>query len=220
MKKKIKKIKKNNNTNMIINHIKETFNIYFLCGVLFILGITIGVIFVNGRTESQIENTKQYINESLDTLKNNSTNDTDYHSISKFKLFKYALKRNMIVLIIIWILGLTFIGKYILYILLLFYGITFGYTFSSILSVMSFTKGLLFILSSMVLQNLITIPAIIFLIVQGIKSYNLFSFNHTINKVTIRYTAYSIVIAILLIMSAFLESFISTDIIYKISKYL
>ena len=199
--------------NIIIIHIKENFSVYFFCTIIFIIGITIGVILVNNRDESEAQNTSQYITESIINIKENN-------NISKLELFKKSLKRNILIVFIIWILGLTFLGKYILYLVLLIFGIAFGYTFSSVLSAISIAKGLLFLLSSMLLQNIITIPSIIFLIVQGAKSFNIFNNNHSINKMVVRFTAYCMVVAIVLIASSFIESFISTNIVYKISKYL
>lgn len=203
----------NNSSNIIVNHIKENFSLYFFCVIIFITGIIIGVILVNSRDENQEKNTSQYISESIAIIKDNN-------NISKLEIFKQSLKRNMLTIIIIWILGLTFLGKYILYLVLLLLGTTFGYTFSSVLSTLPLVKGLLFAISSMFLQSIISIPAIIFLIVQGVKSFNIFNINHSTNKIAVRFTAYCVVVAILLIASSFIESFISTNIVYKISKYL
>lgn len=199
--------------NIIVNHIKENFALYFLSTIIFITGIITGVILVNNRPEVQVQNTSQYINESITIIKNDN-------KISKIEILKNSLKKNMTLILIIWILGLTFLGKYILYLVLLIFGITFGYTYASILSSMPLLNGILFVISGMLLQNIITIPSIIFLSVQGAKSFNIFNSSHSPNKIAVRYTAYCVIVAMLLVASSFIESFISTNIVYKISKYL
>lgn len=87
---------------------------------------------------------------------------------------------------------------------------------------MGMSKGLLFILISILLQNLIFIPAILALAVSGFKLYkSIIKDNRKENiKVEIlRHTAFSLIMLILLLISSLIEVFISTNILKLLIKY-
>ena len=90
------------------------------------------------------------------------------------------------------------------------------------ISIMGMSKGLLFILISILLQNLIFIPAILALAVSGFKLYkSIIKDNRKENiKVEIlRHTAFSLIMLILLLISSLIEVFISTNILKLLIKY-
>ena len=200
---------------LIINHISENINIYFKVLIIFIIGICIGIVVVNQLSETGLQDINGYISNSINALKNNN-------EISKIQMLKSSLFKDIIIVSVIWILGLTFIGSFILYFLVLILGITFGYTLSAIMTSFTFIQGILFFFTSMFLQNLITIPAIIFLTVQGIKEHrSLFSKQNTnIKYIIVKHSSYCILILLVLTIASLIEVYVSGNLIYKVIKYL
>ena len=200
---------------LIINHISENINIYFKVLIIFIIGICIGIVVVNQLSETGLQDINGYISNSINALKNNN-------EISKIQMLKSSLFKDIIIVSVIWILGLTFIGSFILYFLVLILGITFGYTLCAIMTSFTFIQGILFFFTSMFLQNLITIPAIIFLTVHGIKEHrNLFSKQNTnIKYIIVKHSSYCILILLVLTIASLIEVYVSGNLIYKVIKYL
>lgn len=215
MKKHAKYCYKSNTKNIILNHIKTNINIYITILTIFVIGICVGVTIINNLQEMQVQSISNYVSTSIDSIKQGNT-------ISKTQILKQSIAKNIIIVLAIWILGLTFFGKFFLYVITLILGITFGYTVSSYMTIFNLGQGLLFFFATMLFQNIISIPAIIFLIVQGIKCHNDFS-NKKINNikyVLVKYSSYSILIALVLIASSFVETYTSGSLIYSIIKYL
>lgn len=214
MKRSYKKHYKLTNRNLILNHITSNMSRYIIVLTIFIVGICIGVMVVNSLPDAQANNISEYINTSIEYLKNGN-------EISKNSVLKQSIIKSIITVVVIWLLGLTFFGNFLLYIVALFLGITFGYTISSLMLIFTFFQGILFFCSTMLLQNIITIPAIIFLIVQGLKfRTELVNKNSNIKYVTIKYSVYCAIVMLLLLFSATIEAYISTSLIYIVSKYL
>lgn len=216
MNKRIKKQFRINHRNIIVEHIKANINIYFIILILFIVGMTIGVFIVNNLSESQSQNINKYVVKSIDSIKAGNKLPEQHY-------LKNSLKRNAFIVFFIWILGLTFFGKYLLYLVILLFGITLGYTTSSIMLNFNFGQSMLVFLSTMLLQNTIAIPTMFFLCVQGIKCHNNFSknqSNYNIKYILIKFTIYSILSTLLLFISSLIETYISGQLIYLIIKYL
>lgn len=214
MNRSYKKHYKLTNRNLILNHITSNMSRYIIVLTIFIVGICIGVMVVNSLPDAQANNISEYINTSVEYLKNGN-------EISKNSVLKQSAIKSIITIVVIWLLGLTFFGNFLLYMVALVLGITFGYTISSLMLIFTFFKGILFFCSTMLLQNIITIPAIIFLIVQGLKfRTELVNKNSNIKYVTIKYSVYCAIVMLLLLFSATIEAYVSTSLIYIVSKYL
>lgn len=213
MRKLYRKRYKLSSRNLILKHISLNINRYIAILTIFIIGICIGVTVVNSLPDAQADKISEYINTSIDNLKNDS-------KISQSNILKQSLAKNIVIIAVIWLFGLSFFGNFLLYVVALVLGITFGYTISSLMLAFSFIQGILFFSSSMLLQNIISIPAIIFLIEQGLKLRTEIASNNNIKRVTIKYTVYCVIIMILLLLASIIEAYISTNLIYGISKYL
>lgn len=215
MRKQTKYRYKGNTRNIILAHIKANIDIYFTVLIIFIIGICVGVTIINNSQEVQIQSIREYVNNSIDIIKNGSR-------FSKAQILKQSIVKNIIIVLAIWIFGLTFFGKFFLYIITLILGITFGYTTSAFMTIFNFGQGILFFLATMLIQNIISIPALIFLIVQGIKCHNDFSSkkSNNIKYIMVKYSSYAILVTLLLIASSFIEAYTSGNLIYGIIKYL
>ena len=87
---------------------------------------------------------------------------------------------------------------------------------------MGLSKGLMFVLISLLLQNLIFIPAILALAVSGFKLYKSIikdKRRENIKLEIVRHTIFSLIMLILLCLSSIVETFISTQILKNLIKY-
>lgn len=215
MRKQARNRYKANARNIILQHIQANITIYFTILVIFIIGICVGVTIINNLPSTQTQVISEYINNSINTVKSGSR-------FSKTQMLKQSIVKNTFIIVAIWVFGLTFFGKFFLYIITIILGITFGYSVSAIMTIFSFGQGILFFLGTMLLQNIISIPAIIFLIVQGIKCHSEFANKKTNNLkyVVVKYSSYSILVALLLVVSSVIEAYASGNLIYAIIKYI
>lgn len=200
---------------LVVKHISENLNIYFKVFIIFIIGICIGISIVNQLPEIGKQSINDYISNSINTLKNNT-------EICKISILKSSLFKNIIIVLLIWFLGLTLISSFMLYFITLIIGITFGYTIAAIMTSLTFVQGILFLLTGMLLQNIINIPSIIFLIVHGIKSHKdlLTKQKSTLKYIVAKHSACSIIVIISLCFASLVEVYISGNLIYSIVKYL
>lgn len=98
-----------------------------------------------------------------------------------------------------------------------------GYTVSASISILGVSKGLAFILSALLLQNLIFIPAIFAISVSGIKLYKSIikdKRRENIKVEIIRHTIFSILMAVLLVASSAIEVFMSNNLLKLVSNYM
>ncbi len=200
----------------IITHITNNKKEYFIISLIFIIGILLGVFFVNHFNDSQSETIKSYISNFVNTLKNNP-------QIDNAELLKQTLINNIIIASMIWFFGTTVIGLPIVFGLILYRGFILGYTIASCISIMGIQSGLIFTLSALLLQNIIFIPAIIAIAVSGFKLYKSIVKDRRRDNIKLeilRHTIFSLLMIILLSISAVIETFISTNILVSMIKYI
>ena len=90
------------------------------------------------------------------------------------------------------------------------------------ISVMGIGKGLGFVFSILLLQNIIFIPALVALAVSGFKLYKSIvkdKRKENVKLEILRYTVFSILMLILLLISSLIEIFVSTNILKIVIKY-
>ena len=120
-------------------------------------------------------------------------------------------------------MGSTVIGISIVYITICFRGFCLGYTISSIISSYGLGKGILFLSSTILLQNILFIPCIIVLAVSGMKLHNSIMKDkrrENIKLEILRHTIISLFILFILIFSSFVEVYVSKNLLISIVKYL
>ena len=210
------KNKRNTLKNIILEHINNNLREYTLALLIFIIGVIAGVIFINNATEQQISEITTYLNNFLGQLK------TEY-KIDRAVLLKNTLISNLGLTIFIWFVGSTVIGIPIVYIITAYRGFCLSYTISSAVLVLGISKGIVFAISSVLLQNIIFIPCLIALAVSGTKMCkNILKDKRKQNiKIEItRHTLFCIIILLVLEISAFVETYISTGLLQICSKYI
>ena len=151
-------------TRNIINKVKEGLSDYKICYLLvlflFCIGIVIGVCTIRYMGQNDKKDLMDYFS---NYTKNIAQRDVNY----KY-LFFTILKKNLLIFIPIILLSFTFFGSTIILIIDIVKGFSLGYTFAFLLSTYS-GKGLILAIASILPQNLIYIPAILFLSVMGIN---------------------------------------------------
>ena len=205
----VHKRKSNSLKEIILNNIYENLKSYIIVAIIFIIGIIIGVIFINNTNNNQAEEIQSYINNFVNSLKQ------DYH-IDKIELMKKSIGDNLILIISMWFIGSTVIGIPIVLGIIAFRGFCIGYTVASIIGTLGVQKGLIFLFSTIFLQNLIFIPVILCMAVSCIKLYKSIMKDkrrENIKIEIIRHTIMSIMLLLILVIASLVEVYISSNLL-------
>ena len=201
---------------IIINNILKNKRKYILLLLIFIIGIVLGVFFINNSDENQKKEINEYIMNFVTTLKENN-------SIDKKELVKASLKGNIVMGIALWFIGSTVIGLPLIYFFVLYKGLCIGYTMSSAILTLSTGKGILFCISSILLHNIIMIPAILMIAASGTNLCQAIIKNRTKENIKLEIIKHSIIsfIGIIFFMlSSLVEVYISTNFLMIVVKYI
>lgn len=201
---------------IIINNILKNKRKYILLLLIFIIGIVLGVFFINNSDENQKKEINEYITNFVTTLKENN-------SIDKKELVKASLKGNIVMGIALWFIGSTVIGLPLIYFFVLYKGLCIGYTMSSAILTLSTGKGILFCISSILLHNIIMIPAILMIAASGTNLCQAIIKNRTKENIKLEIIKHSIIsfIGIIFFMlSSLVEVYISTNFFMLVVKYI
>lgn len=189
----------------MIEHIEKNLKDYAIFVILFIIGIVCGVLFINNINESQYTEIEQYINNSIEVIKNNE--QQNYLS----NLF-FSLKNNIILVVLLWLFGMFIIGNIFIHSIVVIRGFLLGYTVSSFVALFGIGKGILFSLSSLLLQNIIFIPCLFIIAVSAKKLNKVLLNKQEKSEVKLQVIRHSItlgIISIFLIFSSLIETSIS-----------
>ena len=107
------KKEKNKYINIILKNLQENKRIYILLLICLLIGIVLGVFFINNSDEVQKNEVNEYITNFVTTLKSNN-------AIDKNELINVSLKRNILMGIILWFIGSTIIGLPLIYFCILY----------------------------------------------------------------------------------------------------
>lgn len=201
---------------IFLSHIENNIKEYIIVSIIFIIGIIIGVIFINKTSIIQREEITGYISSFTTELKSDK-------SVDEVKLLIDSIKKNILLAIFLWFMGSTVIGISVVYLTICFRGFCLGYTISSIILTFGIGKGILFLLSSVFLQNILFIPCILALAVSGMKLHNSImedKARENIKVEILRHTIFSLFILIVLMVSSLIETYISKNILLGIIKYI
>lgn len=213
----IRRLKVRKKKSEILNIIKEeiisNYRSYILVIILFSVGLFLGVLFIN-QTENQ-ENVIKYINTYIDEIKISESNSTIVQ-------LKTDIKNNIFLVFILWFAGTTIVGIPIVFGIIIARGFCLGYTISACVITLGKIKGLIFVLLTIFLQNLILIPALLFLGVSSIKLYKSIVKDRRKENIKVSILKHSIVsifILIILVISSLIKIEISYRLILLFAKY-
>lgn len=202
-------------TQIIKNHIIENLKAYIIISIIMVIGIILGVIFVNNMNETQTQDIQAYLNNFTGSLKEGKT-------INNAELLKKSLENNLLLVFVIWFVGSTVIGIPIVLGIVAFRGFCLGYTISACIKIWGATKGMLFFMTSMLLQNIVAIPCIIALAVSGIKLYKSIIKDKRRENVKfeiIRHTIFSLTMLVILAISSIIETYLSANLLMICKSY-
>ena len=200
---------------ILIDFVRNNIKEYIIITLIFIIGIFLGVMFVNNLGEEQKTEIISYVNTYIEAFKQSD-------SSSNIILLQNNIKDNIILTLIIWFIGSTIIGIPIVFGIIAFRGFCLGYTISSITVVFGVGKGIAFTLISVLMQNILFIPGVISLGVSALKAYkSIYSDKRkeNIKLELVRHTIFSALTLIVLITSAVVETQISTNLLRGTIKY-
>lgn len=206
---------KNKKTQILEEYIKNNAKEYLIIIVIFLIGLFLGVMFVNNIEQAQKEEVTGYINTYLESFEKKEINYGEQ--------LQNNIKENIALVLIIWFVGSTVIGIPIIFGIIGFRGFCLGYTISACTYVLGTTKGILFSIVALLIQNIIFVPVIISLGVSCLKLYQSILKDKRRENVKIeivRHTMFSIIMLIGMIISAILETEISTRLLKTIIKYI
>src|SRR5699024_2793333 len=135
-------------------------SIYIFIGVLFLMGVIFGSVFVNNLSLSKKEKLFYYLIYYFNQVSTGKV-------INKTEIFKSSFWQNIQLLGLIWILGISMIGFPIVFILLFLKGIIIGFTVGFLLSEMGM-NGIAIVFASIFPQNILFIPIYLFLAASSI----------------------------------------------------
>lgn len=211
MEKKTKKIK-NIIKNYLLNNKKE----YIIISLAFLFGLFVAVFFVNNMEQNKKEEIQTYFGNSVELIKNSE-------KINYFEILKTSVVNNLILVVALWFLGTTIIGIPLVFLVVAYKGFSLGYTIAISVFSLGNVKGVIFAIIALLLQNIISIPVLVALGVSGIQVYKSIvkdKRKENIKIEIIRHTIFSLIMLGLLLISSVVETFISTNGILLIGKYL
>ena len=201
---------------VIEEHITRNIRTYFILIIIFLLGLIIGLIIVNNSSEEQETEITNYINTFITELKNGSK--LDY-----FKLLKSSFGNNLFLIIILWFMSLVVIGIPAVYGMVGYKGFCMGYTISSVVMTLGTGKGIVFVLSSMLVHNIILIPCMLAVAVSGINLYKSIIKDRKKENIKIeiiRHTLFCLIMLVVMAVGSLIETYISSNLLVSVVSYL
>ncbi len=201
---------------IIQRHIKENIKEYIIFALIFIIGLFVGTMVLNNSDDAQKLEISDY-------LTNFTTQLKEQNSINYSKMIFELITKNIKLLMFMTFLSVSIIGIPALYFNVGYKGFNIGYTIAALSATFGFSKGLIFSLSLLLLSKMIEIPTIFFLSISGIKMYKNIIKDRSKENIKYAVTRYiiNIVIAfILLVFSALIETYLSSNLSLIIIKYL
>lgn len=198
---------------IILEQINKQKKLYLKISIVFFVGVFIGVFCINNIDQNLAEKLKIYFTNFGDAVEKIESAQTFSLLINSFfSKFKFIG--------LIFILACTIIGSGMIYVLILYKGFSLGYVISAILKVYGLKKGIVFALSTMLVQNIIYIPCIIFFSVYSINFCKMIK-NRCVNIkiLLLKYLLVFITILVISTIATTAELIISYNILKKIQVF-
>ncbi|HHU63195.1 MAG TPA: stage II sporulation protein M [Clostridiales bacterium] len=191
----------------IINHVRSNLLLYIIVLFSFLVGIATGAFTVSSLSDLEKEELIGFLDNFFSILGNQDINAS--------MVFKQSLINNIQTLALIWILGITIIGIPIIMFIIGVRGFVIGFTVGFLINEFGI-KGLFFVLTGILPQNLIMIPVLMAIGVIGINYSILMVKNRGKAKQPQRrgspfmlYTANLWLLFIPLLIATFIEAFVT-----------
>ncbi len=201
----------------LFKEFQQNFVIYFVVIILFGIGIIAGAITIKILNLEQRNGIMVFLNIFFKAI--------EQGSFDNLAIFKQSLIDNLKTVALIYLTGLIIIGLWIIPVIVLFRGFALGFTVGFLVNEYSF-KGFIFSLLGILPQNLIIIPAFIFISAIGIafsiknaKNKKLRYINSNIHMNITNYSIQILVASVLIVVGCFIEAYIAPKFLGLIWDY-
>ena len=200
----------------IVNFVDTNAKTYIVVAIMLLIGLILGIISINNINEEGKNQIISYISNFIENIKSGV-------EISSVDILKNDIKNNVFTTLILWFLGSTIIGMPLIFAVIIYKGYSIGYSMAAIIAALGTGKGIIFILSTMLLKYIIYVPCIISVAVSGIKLYKLIIEDRRKDNIKleiIKHTIRSLIIFCILIGMSIIETTVAVNIIKMVAKYL
>lgn len=197
----------------ILDQVSKQKKLYVKLSIVFFVGLFLGVFCINNIEIQLIEKLKLYFNnfgDAVEKIENAQIASLFINSFfSKFKFIG-----------LIFILACTIIGSGLIYMLILYKGFSLGYVISAMLRVYGLKKGIVFAMSTMLVQNIIYIPCIIFFAVYSINFSKMIKNTRVnIKALLLKYFIVFIIVLLISTIASTAELLVSYNVLKKIQIF-
>lgn len=140
---------------VLLNYVKNNKKLFFRLLFFILIGIIVGVIYFNVVLEDvEREEISVFVLNTQTRLKENV-------DINYIRLLMNSIKKNTFYIFLIGMLGLFVFGNLLVYLILIFKGLSIGFTISTFLYSFSFSTEFILLIILCIFQNIIIIPSIL-----------------------------------------------------------
>ena len=140
---------------VLLNYVKNNKKLFFRLLFFILIGIIVGVISFNVVLEDvEREEISVFVLNTQTRLKENV-------DINYIRLLMNSIKKNTFYIFLIGMLGLFVFGNLLVYLILIFKGLSIGFTISTFLYSFSFSTEFILLIILCIFQNIIIIPSIL-----------------------------------------------------------
>ncbi|HHT45970.1 MAG TPA: stage II sporulation protein M [Firmicutes bacterium] len=136
----------------LLEYIRENLGIYTVVTIFFLTGLLVGPILLGFLQDSQLTELGTAVSLFFEGLKN----DSDI-VLQPLELLKMSYRKNILLLIMLWLLGLLWMGSPFILLLLILKGFAIGFTVGFMVSHYSL-KGVIFCLAALLPHNILLVP--------------------------------------------------------------
>ncbi|MDO9533814.1 MAG: stage II sporulation protein M [Bacillota bacterium] len=159
----------------LLKYIRENLGIYTIVTAFFMAGIIAGSVLLRLMDENELAEMYTAVSYYIDVLKNDS-----FEVLKPLQLLRVSYQKNIFFLMIIWLLGLLWIGSPFILVVLLLKGFALGFTVGFLVNNFAL-KGLFFCFAAVLPHNILLIPAYIVAAVTA-ASFSILKFKDRIAK--------------------------------------
>lgn len=192
---------------VLIDYIDRNKKTFIILISFFIIGIFVGVTLLNNLSSNLKQEVDSYIESVINLLKENN-------EINMFGMFLISIKENILFILLIWFLGLTIIGGYFIYLTVLYKGFLLGYTAAAFIATLGIKTGTLVIIVSLLMQNVVFIPAMLLISENGIKlCKGIHKKCLNLKEEFIRHNIIMLITIMLILLASFIEVYFSMNLL-------
>ena len=195
---------------IIKTHINSHKYLYIIITALFTLGFIIGSINSAFLGQDIKQESSNYILNFVESLKTKN--------IDNNLLLREVIASNLKPIIYIWIFGLIIIGIPAVFIYIGLYGYSMGFTVTSVISSLGVGKGSVFLIASLIPQEIVFIPIIFFMALNAIMFSK--SIGSNIKSEILSYTILLIITSIIIVGISLFQTYIGTPLVKSMMSIL